>query len=434
MTKVIGRQSCIGRIEDHSNTTNVPQFGTIRGEMMNSIMKGTIRDEKGNVLIMVLILLVVGGLILTPLLGLMSTGLLAGKVYEKKMDDYYAADAGVEDAIWRIQDNNLVFVNNCSYPQPLIVNDRSVDVVVYREDLDPTCAENLMYRILSIAATDDGGGTAAIDSSTTIDAHLSVSYLDLSALLDNAIVSDDTIDIQPGTEVDGDIWLPDEDDLEEPPHWSHNGTVKDEDDVSITWPTAEQLSGYYWDDVKHLEEEAYPDGYVMNIPGGTSELDPYVIGPLLAEGDLTIKGDGWIRLEGTIYVKGNLNFNPTPAINIDLNKQTIFAEGEILLNPGVVLYGSGCIIAIGYIDFQPSIGSEGDEFVFVFSITDEVNFQPIGDFTGCIAGDAHVQLQPGCTISWISPEGKGLDVPWGAGDDDKLPPVTGLRILSWEIS
>jgi len=164
------------------------------------------------VLILVLILLVVGGLILTPLLGLMSTGLLAGRVYERKMEDYYAADAGVEDAIWRIQDNNLTFVNNCSYPESLIVNDRSVDVVVYREDLDPTCAENLMYRILSIATTDDGGGTAAIDSSTTIDAHLSVSYLDLSALLDNAIVSDDTIDIFPGSTVDGDIWLPDEED------------------------------------------------------------------------------------------------------------------------------------------------------------------------------------------------------------------------------
>jgi len=363
----------------------------------------------------------------------MSTGLLAGKVYEKKMDEYYAADAGVEDAIWKIQDNNLTFVNNHSYLEPLTVNYKNVTVEIYREDLDPTCGEELRYRILSIAATDDGGGTAAIDSSTTIDAYLSVSYLDLSALLDNAIISDDTIDIQPGTEINGDIWLPDEDDLEEPPHWSHNGTVKDEDDESIVWPTAEQLSGYYWDDVKHLEEEAYPDGYVMNIPEGTSEWDPYVIGPLLAEGDLTIKGDGWIRLEGTIYVKGNLNFNPTPAINIDLNKHTIFAEGEILINPGVALYGSGCIIAIGYIDFQPSIASEGDEFILVFSITDVVWFHPNGDFTGCIAGDAHVEISPGGTISWISPEGKGLDVPWGAGDD-KMPPVTGIRVISWEIS
>jgi hypothetical protein len=70
---------------------------------MKTVVKGVIRNEKGYVLIAVLVLLVVGGLILAPLLGLMSTGLLAGKVYEKKMQEYYAADAGVEDALWKIQ-------------------------------------------------------------------------------------------------------------------------------------------------------------------------------------------------------------------------------------------------------------------------------------------------------------------------------------------
>ena len=396
---------------------------------MKRYVKRAIRDEQGNVLTLVLILLVVGGLILTPLLGLMSTGLVSGQVYERKMDEYYAADAGVEDAIWRIK-----YDPSDSYPYsypdpeepPWLVNEKILDVVIYQEDIDPTCEEELRYRILSTATSEDG-------SSTTIDAYLSVSYMDFSALLDNAIISQDSIDIQPGTEINGDIWLPDEEDLNAPPHWTHNGTVKDEDDVSMTWPDAGDLSGYYWDDVKHLEEEAYPDGYVMNIPEGTSEGDPYVIGPLLGEGDLTIKGNGWIRLEGTIYVKGNLNFNPTPSINIDLNKQTIFAEGEICLNPGVALYGSGCIIAIGYIDFQPSIASEGDEFILVMSITDVVWFHPNGDFTGCIAGDAHVELSPGGTINWISPEGKGLDFPMGVGDINELPPVTGISVLSWQI-
>jgi len=401
---------------------------------MKNIVKGAIRDQKGQTLILALILLAIGGLIIGPLLSYMSTGITVGGVYERKADELYAADAGVEDAIWKIQ-NSVPDFYPYAYSEPLIVNNKSVEVIIFREDIDPTCNETFIYQILSTAVTDDGGDTAAILSSTTIDVYLSVSYLDLSALLDNAIVSQDTIDIQPGTEINGDIWLPDEDDLEEPPHWSLNGTVKDADDMSITWPTAEQLSGYYGDDVEHLEEEAYPDGYVMNIPGGTSEGDPYIIGPLLADGDLTIKGDGWIRLEGTIYVKGDLNFNPTPAINMDLNKQTIFAEGEIHVNPGVTLYGSGCIIAVGYIDFQPMIASAEEEFVLVMSITDVVWFHPNGDFTGCIAGDAHVELSPGGTINWIDPEGKGLDFPMGVGDDpNELPPITELSIYSWQIS
>jgi len=382
------------------------------------------------VLIMVLVLLVVGGLILAPLLGLMSTGLLAGKVYEKKADELYAADAGVEDAIWRI-----MHTSNISYPYSYAIEDvngKSVDVVIYQYDWDPTCGENLTYQILSIAATDDGGGTAAIDSSTTIDAHLVVSYMDFSALLDNALVSDDTITIQPGTEINGDVWLPIADEEHLDNKGSINGTVKDEEDVLITWPTFDQLSAYYWEDVKHLEP--YPDGYVLNIPSGTTQDSPYVIGPLLAGGDLTIKGHGWIKLDGTIYVKGNLFTNPTPEIHIDLQGHTIFSEYELQLNPGVWLHGSGCVIARNDIDFQPNLDSEGENFILVLSLEGTVWFNPGTDFTGCIAGEAHVQMQPGNTVNWISPEGKGLDVPWGASDINDLPPITGLGVESWEIN
>ena len=49
--------------------------------MMKTAMKRAIKDEKGAALALALVLLVVGGLVLTPLLGLMSTGLLAGQVY-----------------------------------------------------------------------------------------------------------------------------------------------------------------------------------------------------------------------------------------------------------------------------------------------------------------------------------------------------------------
>jgi cytoskeletal protein CcmA (bactofilin family) len=394
---------------------------------MKTFNKGAIRDEKGQVLILALVLLVVGGLILTPLLGLMSTGLLAGKVYEKKMDEYYAADAGVEDAIWKIMHSDNISYPYY-YPEPLTVNNKSVDVVVYREDLDPTaCGTEFTYRILSIAATDDGGGTAAIDSSTTIDAYISVSYLDFSDLLDNAIVSQDTITIKPGTEINGDIWLPDEDDLEEPPHWSHNGTVKDEDDVSLIWPTAGDLSGYYLSKVSD------------NDPGPSIDVKyTQTIGQCYREGSLAVDNTGnpaTLVLEGTVYVTGDLEFQQSGSheYTINLNGNTIFVEGEIEFpSHHVSISGSGCIIAVGNINFQPSIASEGDDFVLVMSITGKVNFQPSGDFTGCIAGDAHVQLQPGCTVNWISPEDKGLDFP-GMGDGDESSPINELSIDSWEI-
>jgi len=396
---------------------------------MKTIVNRLVRDEKGAALVLVLILLLISGLIIGPLLSYMGTGLITGKVYETRTDELYAADAGVEDAIWKIQHGETPVCPGSPEKWSYNIADiNGKNVTVYIEyDVDAG-----MYKITSISAIDDGGGTAAI-TGTAIESYLDVLYMDFSSLLDNAIVSFDTITIQPNTTVDGDVWLPDEEDLDYGPNVDIDGDVKDSDDMTITWPTVQQLSTYYWDAVKHLEAEAYPDGYVINIPAGTTEGDPYVIGPLLAAGGLTIKGSGWIRLEGTIYINGDLVFKATPQINIDLNQQTIFVEGSIYIPPDVNLSGSGCIIAVGDINFQPSITSGGDDFVLVMSITGTVVFHPSGDFTGCIAGNVYVELLPNSELDWISPEGKGLDFP-GMGDgDDELPPITELRIESWEV-
>ncbi len=69
---------------------------------MKRIMNKSIKDEKGQVLVLAMILMLVGGLIIVPLLGFMSTGLIVGRVFEDKMAQAYAADAGVEDAIYNI--------------------------------------------------------------------------------------------------------------------------------------------------------------------------------------------------------------------------------------------------------------------------------------------------------------------------------------------
>jgi hypothetical protein len=74
---------------------------------MRIISNRLVRNERGYALTLVLILLVVGGLVLTPLLGLMSTGLISGRVYENSMYLLYAADAGVEDGLWQVENEQL---------------------------------------------------------------------------------------------------------------------------------------------------------------------------------------------------------------------------------------------------------------------------------------------------------------------------------------
>ncbi len=407
---------------------------------MKSIMKGLGRNEKGNVLITVLILLVVGGLVMAPLLGLMSTGLMAGQVYERKTAQLYAADAGVEDAIRKIQTNSLAFnANNWSDPWDLIANGKNVTVQVYRYDWDPTCAENFTYQILSIAATDDAGGTADIGSSTAIDAHLVVSYLSLSNLLDNAIISDNFIGIKNGVYVTGNVTSGGDVDNK----GTVNGTITKY--AELDWPTAGDLSAWYWQDVE--SEAPYP--YDTIDIAGVNATE----GPLYRDGALTIKNSSstsaTLKLMGTLFITGDTKicYN-TPNNNemvLDLNGQTIFVasnskgSGNEALQIGdkCTIIGSGCIIAVGDVYFAPKgdVGSE-DDFVLVMSIEGTTTLRPTGTYYGCIAGDLSVDVQSGhdATITHTSPEGKGLNIPWGAVDIGKLPPVTGLRIESWEIN
>jgi len=92
------------------------------------------KNESGQgALAMVLILLMLGAIILTPLLVFMSTGLKAGQVYESKMQEFYAADAGVEDGLWRIKNDELGDYGDFDYtPYPYVlpedINDENVAV------------------------------------------------------------------------------------------------------------------------------------------------------------------------------------------------------------------------------------------------------------------------------------------------------------------
>lgn len=91
------------------------------------------RGEKGQALIIVLILMVLGGFIIAPLLVFMSAGLVAGQVFEVKMEGLYAADAGIEDSLWKL-------LNGDHSPPHYLTDVNGMDVTVeqigYEEAVD----------------------------------------------------------------------------------------------------------------------------------------------------------------------------------------------------------------------------------------------------------------------------------------------------------
>ncbi len=91
------------------------------------------RGEKGQALISVIILLVIGGLIIAPLLGFMSAGLVAGQVFEMKMEGLYAADGGIENACWKLINGEVPDVANPFCNLPTDVNGMDVEVRLLEE-------------------------------------------------------------------------------------------------------------------------------------------------------------------------------------------------------------------------------------------------------------------------------------------------------------
>lgn len=110
---------------------------------MKRTLNKLIRDEKGQALIIVLILMFLGGLIIAPLLGFMSAGLVAGQVFEVKMEGLYAADAGIEDSLWKL-------LNGYYLPPHYLTDVNEMEVTVEQIGYEQT-ADGKLYTIQSTA-------------------------------------------------------------------------------------------------------------------------------------------------------------------------------------------------------------------------------------------------------------------------------------------
>jgi hypothetical protein len=406
------------------------------GKVMKEAVKRIVRDEKGRVMELVLILLTVGGLIMAPLLGLMSTGLLAGEVYEQKTAELYAADAGVEDAVWKIENqvDEVKYLycgggnHSWSYPQPgdapFEVNDKSVEVTI-------TWVDNLTYRVESIAT---GNGTG-----TQIEAYITgvSKYGDYSGLLDHILTSP------------GEINVANKVILEYPEGADPYPYYPDD------WPEVWELEDFYGDQVKDGRECS---GYTaINLQGNNCPPGPiYINGgavscpsglePLYVDGELDILNSSntpaTLTLNGTIYATGNTEIGTTGKdMTLDLAGQTIFVSSNatgsqqaLIMGGKCTLKGPGVIIVIGDIEFKPKsqVGEEeGGGPVFVLSVSGTSYLQPSGHVYGAIAGSVEVYVQQG--------EQPVITYPVGGFDEEGLNFLTGIRkliysIASWEVS
>jgi hypothetical protein len=364
---------------------------------MRSIAKSLVRNEKGQAMVMILFLILVGGLIVASLLSYVGTGLLNGRVYERRTAELYAADAGVEDAVWKIQHPVEAGYLPCSPGNPprvytiTDINGRDVEVTIEYVD-------GGTYRITSIAVADDGGGTAAIDSSSQIEAYVTGASVsdDYSGILDGILTSQGVLD------------------------WGSklvlNYTEGHEAEANYAgaWPDdpeeVDRFAQFYWMDVR----------YGTELGSGTVDLAglDMDLGPAYRDGELeitnSINDPATLTLGGTLYTTGHteIGTNGHP-FTLDLNGHTIFVASDITGSPYALwvggkclIKGPGCIIALGDVYFEPNpdVGGVGEP-VFVFSVLGATTIRPGVNMYGAVAGSVEVDIQTGSKPQINYPEG-----------------------------
>jgi len=330
-------------------------------------------------MVLALIMLLVSLLIATPLLSYMGTGLMSAQVYERRVAELYAADAGVEDAMWNIQHEVDEVMNlNACYPDWSYnmsdVNGKSMEVTI-------TWVNNMTYRVVSTATGDDSG--------TEIEAYVVAEskFGDYTGILNNVLTSQGEIEIGPGSNIT-------------PSEGEHSPAEYYPGD----WPPKEELVEFYLEQVEGLE------------PYGSDTIDingvDQAIGPFYRDGELEIVNtdntEATLTLTGTVYITGDTLIGKTGKdFTLDLNNQTIFVESDsadpqkaLWIGGQCSIEGFGIIIAIGDIYFEPNIEAGASDPIFIMSTDGTTTLNPGGDFYGSIAGSVEVDLQPGTSLNY----------------------------------
>ena len=284
-------------------------------KMLKRALRKVASGQEGQVLIIVLILLALGGIILLPTLDYSSTSLNVHRILESNTLELYSADSGIEEGLlWLIYNRETGGVwtgDDTSGWQrdPYYLNDNyRVDVSI---DKIPDLGNNY-FKVTSTAISDAGDTTV------------------LSAVWAAPLVLDDFPPMDPHGEYDGDVWIDGDADLNS--HQHINGDVVVTGDLilkahsGITGNiTAE--GDFTLNDQTDVTGHLCCGGNVLIKAKATLNGDIYV----------AVAGDQTIELKGQAIV-GDIYVDGTGSITIILsNKDTC---GDIYVTSDVTLIQS----------------------------------------------------------------------------------------------
>ncbi|OGO02825.1 MAG: hypothetical protein A2Y72_00235 [Chloroflexi bacterium RBG_13_53_26] len=371
------------------------------GELFRVSLSGR---ETGEAFVTVLALLVLGAIVITPLLGFMITGLKAGQSHEDITTELYSADAGVQYAIWELQNGGLfgddgpLFIGTVSL-DPFEINGDNVTVTIENEN-----DEGVFFKIVSEATDMVTGSMTRVRSRVTPTEGYQGNFfengitglgnVDMSGGCNGDIQCAGTLTVTPGEIIRGDVtcWklyskglvygdvrcaiLDNQGTIYGDVEYYTlqnlgvvTGTVTatplppDLTDLNEIWPEQEYLTSFY-------QAQVPSSNYPSTIVNACSTIGPLYMGYTAAGAARSLTIDTKtqvceVKLNGTIFVTGD--FTVTSKTLVNLNGQTIYCLGDIYFAPGSYVKGSGVIIGLGTVRFQPNIvsGGVGDQSAIV---------------------------------------------------------------------
>jgi hypothetical protein len=156
------------------------------------------RQEKGNILILALIMLAVGSLIIVPLMSFMATGLNIARSVEQDTINTYAADAGIEHGIAYLNKVEKPNINDGT-PEIVLPTIIQTDGTMITVILNAVPDQSNLFKITSVS-TNPQGETRSITSFVELNS--------TGGVFDNAIVAlDGNVKLSGSAKVIGDIFV-----------------------------------------------------------------------------------------------------------------------------------------------------------------------------------------------------------------------------------
>ncbi len=342
---------------------------------------GEISRQEGITLPLVLVLLLAGALLIIPSLDLFSTGLNANLSADEADRGLYAADAGVEKALWHIE-------NDDEFDLP---GERQIVTVEYGEATNGNSVEvtventgALGYKILSTATDEQTGAITSITTYAKITTSSTTSIFDYAAASLNGdvdITGAVHVFSDPPGEGDifanmGDVYISGSSHIE-----GNAAATGEVNSTGATYVGGLEIEGAAPINADVIRSELNQIA-AETITAATDIVCPYVLTtgdwvvsasgtyPDLPriQGDLKIVGDITVTFPGPVCVGGNLE---VPADAIIVFEDKVKVDGDVII--------SG---ATGSITFNDTLYS-GDDLVI--SGTNEIIMQAPVYFTDRLA-------------------------------------------------